>query len=711
MDEPEYLDIALALRSGGYLDDYKWLRTPLFPVWLALTLGPGVQIWLARLAQIALGLLVIFLLYRVALVAWEDQRTADLTALLAALYLPLVAYANYLMAETLLLVVLCLLLLTLLAALRAPSFKRAALAGALLGVAALVKPVAVALLPVLLLAFWWNRQPWRWRATATALLLAASVAVIAPWTLRNALVHQRLIVLGTTSGFNLWFGNQELAEQVDPFFIRHVHTTVPNLADRDRVFAQRGQELLQHDAAQTLTYFFTDKLPRFWQFHTALVLSQDPGKLALRCPPGEPDGTYGILLPHDLAELRITRDCWWQWLNLLGDGVYLALLLGLLVTTFFARQPKLLALGWLWILLICLVTVITVVQPRLRLPMLPVLLPWAAAGLVLLRDGWARQFGGGQWRQRAQWAGMLRRWRVVAVLLLALAGLWVLKLPHLLGSQTAVMVGDTAWQRGDMPAALAAYQTAAAWYPDHIYALVSAGQITEIMQRDNLALEWYHEATSRISFEPFARIGIARILFERGDEAAAESQLDWTLLGQTHLEGWGFAASKVPEQRCVNVGGSVSIPNYGYIVGLYPARTSGPDRFFRPTSAHAALRFGTVPTPPAILAIRMSGGRPEGVPPPQAKLSINHTSLGRLPVSARWRVYQFLAPPTTHGIQVTLQSDTFIPVDFVPQSEDTRAYGLALDWAFLDVLSIKHHAQPATITRRDCALAGTTPRR
>jgi hypothetical protein len=423
-----------------------------------------------------------------------------------------------------------------------------------------------------------------------------------------------------------------------------------------------------------------------------------------------PDGTYGILQPDDLAELRSTRTCWWQWLNVLADMVYLALLLGLLVATFFAPSPRLIALAWLWILPICLITIITVVQPRLRLPLLPVLLPWAAAGLVLLRDSWARHVGGGTWR-RTPWASLLLRWRVVAVVLLVLLGLWVLKLPHLLGSQASMLVGERAWQRGNTQAALAAYQTAAAWYPDHIYALVSAGQMAEIMRRDNLALEWYHEATNRVRYEPLARIGIARIFYERGEEAAAESQLDWTLLGQTHLEGWGFAASKVPEQRCVNVGGSVSIPNYGYIAGLYPARQSGPDRFFRPTSAQAALRFGTVATPPAILTIRMGGGRPAGAPPPQTELSINHMSLGRLPVSARWRVYQFLAPPTTHGVQVTFQSDTFIPVDFVPQSEDTRAYGLALDWAFLHVLSVDNNAQPATINRRDCALAGTTSRR
>jgi 4-amino-4-deoxy-L-arabinose transferase-like glycosyltransferase len=711
MDEPEYLDIAHALRAGGYLDDYLWLRTPLFPAWLALVLGPGEQLWLARLAQIALGLLLIFLLYRVALVAWQDERSAELAALLAALYLPLVAYANYLMAETLLLVVLCMLLLTLLAALRAPSFKRAALAGGLLGMAALIKPIGLVLLPTLLLVFWWNRQPWRWRAGATVLLLAVCMAVIAPWSLRNALVHQRFILLDTTGGFNLWFGNQALAEQTDPFFVQTVNASEPNLADRDRVFAQRGQELLQQDAAQTLTYLFTDKLARFWRLQTDLVVTQEQGQLALRCPIEGPDGTYGILLPGDLAELRSTRACWWQWLNVLADMVYLALLLGLLVTTFFVRQPRLIALAWLWILPICLITIITVVQPRLRLPMLPVLLPWAAAGLVLLRDGWARHLGGGAWRQRAQWASLLRQWRVVAVLLLALAGLWVLKLPHLLGSQVSVLVGDSAWQRGDTQAALAAYQTAAAWYPEHIYALVSAGQLAEIMRRDNLALGWYHEAADRVSYEPLARIGIARILYERGNEAAAESQLDWTLLGQTHLEAWGFAASKVPEQRCINVGGAVSIPNYGYVAGLYPARKSGPDRFFRPTSAQAALRFGTVATPPAILTIRMGGGRPEGAPPPQTELFMNHTSLGRLPVSARWRVYQFLTPATTHGVQVTFQSDTFIPVDFVPQSEDTRAYGLALDWAYLNVLSTKHDAQPATRIRRDCALAGTTSRR
>ena len=106
LDEPEYLRIAQAIRAGSYVDGGRWLRPPLFPLWLAITLGPS-SILLAKLAQTALGALLIYLLYRVALAAWGQQNIALLCAGIAAVYLPLIAYSSYLMADTLLLVVLC----------------------------------------------------------------------------------------------------------------------------------------------------------------------------------------------------------------------------------------------------------------------------------------------------------------------------------------------------------------------------------------------------------------------------------------------------------------------------------------------------------------------------------------------------------------------------------------------------------------------------
>lgn len=159
LDESEYLAIARTIRGGSYLDDFLWVRVPLFPLWLALTLGPMENLGLARLAQIALSEVLIYQVYRIALVVWQDGRVATLAALGAAVSLPLIAYARSLMAETLLLVLLAAMLLVLLRLMRLGlqqphAWRGVALAGVLLGLAALTKPIAIACGPVLLVAIW-----------------------------------------------------------------------------------------------------------------------------------------------------------------------------------------------------------------------------------------------------------------------------------------------------------------------------------------------------------------------------------------------------------------------------------------------------------------------------------------------------------------------------------------------------------------------------
>jgi hypothetical protein len=87
-----------------------------------------------------------------------------------------------------------------------PGFAGAAFAGALAGAAALVRPAMLIFLP---LAVVWLAA--RRRLPLAITLAIAAAAVIAPWTIRNARVHQRFVLIASEGGITFWTGNHALA--------------------------------------------------------------------------------------------------------------------------------------------------------------------------------------------------------------------------------------------------------------------------------------------------------------------------------------------------------------------------------------------------------------------------------------------------------------------------------------------------------------------
>jgi len=78
--------------------------------------------------------------------------------------------------------------------------------GLLGGLALLTRTVFYAWIPGLFLLA--AARPGRvGRAAAAGLVAAGLVAAVAPWTLRNARLHRRLVVVNTSGAYNLWLGN------------------------------------------------------------------------------------------------------------------------------------------------------------------------------------------------------------------------------------------------------------------------------------------------------------------------------------------------------------------------------------------------------------------------------------------------------------------------------------------------------------------------
>lgn len=89
----------------------------------------------------------------------------------------------------------------------APTSRFALCCGVLLGLAVMVRPISLAVVPVVAAGWWLARRDPRSVARATLVLLAGVVLCIAPWTIRNALRMDAFVLLSTNTGDNLCIGH------------------------------------------------------------------------------------------------------------------------------------------------------------------------------------------------------------------------------------------------------------------------------------------------------------------------------------------------------------------------------------------------------------------------------------------------------------------------------------------------------------------------
>src|SRR5215211_4223795 len=168
---------------------------------------PRAQVTAGRLEQALIGTLMVVLTGLVALQLW-GRRVALAALAIGAVYLPLIAVGLTLLSDPLFVV---LMLAAVSAALRSRDQERpaagrrwAAVAGALAGLAWLTRSNGGALLLPLGLLVWTARPRLRLRSLAApAVMVAAALLVIAPWTIRNAIVLDAFVPVSDNAGYTL----------------------------------------------------------------------------------------------------------------------------------------------------------------------------------------------------------------------------------------------------------------------------------------------------------------------------------------------------------------------------------------------------------------------------------------------------------------------------------------------------------------------------
>jgi 4-amino-4-deoxy-L-arabinose transferase-like glycosyltransferase len=302
-DEIQYQQLAANVAAGrGFVQNnnpffpgqvlHAW-QAPLYPLSLAVLyffFGPSALV--AKLFNIAVGVVTVYVTYDLARRVFSNQRVAFVAALFAAVYPGFLTNAHLLLSETLF-TFLIVLAFDLIVASTAGSNQRAillaVLAGAAWGAATLTR--GITLYFVVPLALWWlvvstrgvgantsvHHHDLGRGLTALLVFVLAMVAVLAPWTMRNYTVFHQFVMLETKGGVNFWLGNSPYTPSD---FIRNVwktDTRGPMLAvlpqdeiARDHVGYALGLAYIER-APLTFLARMPVKFADFWSFERSLT--------------------------------------------------------------------------------------------------------------------------------------------------------------------------------------------------------------------------------------------------------------------------------------------------------------------------------------------------------------------------------------------------------------------------------------------------------
>jgi 4-amino-4-deoxy-L-arabinose transferase-like glycosyltransferase len=305
---------------------------------------------------------------------WFGRRVAIISGVLTALCPALIVYTGVMLTETLLALMLAVVVCLVGAVQRQPRITRAAMAGLALGVATLLRPECLLLLPLALIAIWW---PGGGRRLAIALAVAiVACATIGVWTIRNYRVFHRPILVTAVGGEALWISTTGWDEW--PTNDPELQALVAGLdyVGQNEVLGRVAMENIRRDPWQYAAYCLR-RIPAFWiTSHTTYVRGLS--------------STYRTYFDRS-AYLRL--------------GVKLTLLAISLASLALAAAGMWIA--WLthrrWAALIVLMPIVTIAgvhvflyaSPRYQVPILPELLVFAAVSLdfILARRVHGRHSG------------------------------------------------------------------------------------------------------------------------------------------------------------------------------------------------------------------------------------------------------------------------------------------------------------------------------
>lgn len=203
---------AQEISAGDIWGDGPFFRAPLYPYILAAIYAVfGHNYLMPRLMQLLLGLLSIFMVYRIGQKLFSE-RTGHLAAGMMALYGLFVFFEGELLLDSFALFLNLVVIWWLITIPPASSAWKWLAAGALVGLAALARPNILIFIPVVVFWIFVPKPRLAQKGRKASLFLLGTLLLIAPVTLRNYLVGQDWVLISSQGGVNFYIGNNAEAD-------------------------------------------------------------------------------------------------------------------------------------------------------------------------------------------------------------------------------------------------------------------------------------------------------------------------------------------------------------------------------------------------------------------------------------------------------------------------------------------------------------------
>lgn len=427
-DEKDYNTLAVGLVERGEFSlvpgQSMSPRPPLYPTAVAgVYLLCGVENYQAvRFLQACLSLLNVVLLYRLGSEVYS-RRAGLWLAGLYCFYPSLLAYNNLLLTEVLFTFLLCAGCYLLIHALQRQQLRWLPATGVVLGLAALTRSVLWLFPPVLgvFLLFAW-RGSLRQRVLAAILQLAAFAVTLAPWAIRTTRVEETFIPIDTMGGRNFMMGNYRhtplyrswdaISLEGEESWHHEVHAQHPPSERRtqgqlDKLALRHGIQFVLANPGLTLKRDLV-KCAQFWGLERELVA-------------GAAQGYFGKTSGPALIALTLV----------ICGGYAGAMLLGVFGAV--QTPPSDRRIQWFLLLVIafvCGIHTVTFGHSRYHLPVVPLILVFAATACAHARLIWQRG------RRRSLW--------IAVGLSLVFVGVWLWEILVVEGDRFLTMLHSLA---------------------------------------------------------------------------------------------------------------------------------------------------------------------------------------------------------------------------------------------------------------------------
>ncbi|MFH1686911.1 MAG: tetratricopeptide repeat protein [bacterium] len=385
MDMAYHHDWAIAIAAGSSFIDGPFFRAPFYPHFLGLCywlFGDGP--WAARIIQALMGSLSCALAFRLGLFLFS-RRVGLIAGLGLALYGPAIWFDGQLLVTTLTVLLNLLALVGLTRSREHNSLPSLALGGLALGLSAITRPTILLFAVVAVFWIWrWQSRLDRPRVVRSLLAYAAAFLFpIIPVTVYNYTQSGEFTLIGTYGGMNAYIGNNPESDGVS--------ARLPGARGDWWGMMEDAERMAESDLGRELS---PAQVSGYWYGRTLDQITAAPGRFvthlgrkALLLMWGE-ELSNNVDLYFFAGQETITKLLMWSDGPRIPWGLVMPLaVLGMIVTWPKRRRHALL----LWYLAAStLPLLLFFVTARYRLPLVPIMLVFCAAGLAGVR-GWWRQ--------------------------------------------------------------------------------------------------------------------------------------------------------------------------------------------------------------------------------------------------------------------------------------------------------------------------------